>query len=89
MSHKDLVFTHGDNYGIWKLRVMRHLATKDLFRVDLDFDGWVRKNPSILKGMSRLSLSFSSFLPLFTDPLSTILSTKISLFFSLHSTRCS
>jgi hypothetical protein len=49
MSHKDLVFTHGDDYGIWKLRAMGHLATKDLFRVDLDFDGWVKKNPSILK----------------------------------------
>jgi hypothetical protein len=49
MSHKDLVFTHGDDYGIWKLRAMGHLATKDLYRVDLDFDGWVKKNSSILK----------------------------------------
>jgi hypothetical protein len=49
MSHKDLVFTHGDDYRIWKLRAMGHLATKDLFRVDLDFDGWVKKNLNILK----------------------------------------
>jgi hypothetical protein len=28
---------------------MGHLVTKDLFGIDLDFDGWVRKNPSILK----------------------------------------
>jgi hypothetical protein len=44
MSHKDLVFKHGDNYGIWKLRAMRHLVTKDLFGVDLEIDGWIRKN---------------------------------------------
>jgi hypothetical protein len=49
MSHKDLVFKHGDDYGIWKLRAMEHLATKDLFSVDLEIDGWVKKNPSILK----------------------------------------
>jgi hypothetical protein len=28
---------------------MGHLATKDLFGVDLEIDGWVKKNPSILK----------------------------------------
>jgi hypothetical protein len=49
MSHKYLVFKHGDDYGIWKLRAMGYLATKDLFGVDLDFDGWVKKNSSILK----------------------------------------
>jgi hypothetical protein len=51
MSHKDLVFKHGDDYGIWKLRAMGHLATKDLFGVDLEIDGWVKKNPSILKSV--------------------------------------
>jgi hypothetical protein len=50
MSHKDLVFKH---YGIWKLRAMGHLATKDLFGVDLEIDGWVKKNPSILKECAR------------------------------------
>jgi hypothetical protein len=49
MSHKDLVFKHGDDYGIWKLRATGHLAAKDLYEVDLDFDGWVKKNSSILK----------------------------------------
>jgi hypothetical protein len=49
MSHKDLVFKHGDDYGIWKLRAIGHLATKDLFDVDLEIDGWVKKNSSILK----------------------------------------
>jgi hypothetical protein len=53
MSHKDLVFKHGDDYGIWKLRAMGHLATKDLFGVDLEIDGWVKKNPSILKECTR------------------------------------
>jgi hypothetical protein len=53
MSHKDLVFKHGDDYGIWKLRAMGHLATKDLFSVDLEIDGWVKKNSSILKECAR------------------------------------
>jgi hypothetical protein len=53
MSHKDLVFKHGDDYGIWKLRAMEHLATKDLFGVDLEIDDWVKKNPSILKECAR------------------------------------
>jgi hypothetical protein len=53
MSHKDLVFKHGDDYRIWKLRAMRYLATKDLFGVDLEIDGWVKKNPSILKECAR------------------------------------
>jgi hypothetical protein len=53
MSHKDLIFKHGDDYGIWKLRAMGHLATKDLFGVDLEIDDWVKKNPSILKECAR------------------------------------
>jgi hypothetical protein len=53
MSHNDLVFKHGDDYGIWKLRSMGHLATKDLFSVDLKIDDWVKKNPSILKECAR------------------------------------
>jgi hypothetical protein len=32
---------------------MRHLATKDLFGVDLEIDDWVKKNPSILKEYAR------------------------------------
>jgi hypothetical protein len=32
---------------------MRHPATKDLFGVDLEIDGWVKKNPSILKECAR------------------------------------
>jgi hypothetical protein len=53
MSHKDLIFKHRDDYGIWQLRAMRHLATKDLFGVDLEIDGWIKKNPSILKECAR------------------------------------
>jgi hypothetical protein len=32
---------------------MGHPATKDLFGVDLEIDGWVKKNPSILKECAR------------------------------------
>jgi hypothetical protein len=53
MSHKDLVFKHGDDYGICKLKAMGHLAIKDLFGMDLEIDGWVKKNPSILKECAR------------------------------------
>jgi hypothetical protein len=49
MSYKDLIFKHGDDYGIWKLRAIGYLVAKDLFSMDLEIDGWIRKNPSILK----------------------------------------
>jgi hypothetical protein len=32
---------------------MGHLATKDLFGVDLEIDGWVQKNSSMLKECAR------------------------------------
>jgi hypothetical protein len=32
---------------------MKHLATKDLFGVDLEIDDWIKKNPSILKECAR------------------------------------
>jgi hypothetical protein len=32
---------------------MGHLATKNLFGVDLEIDGWVKKNPSILNECAR------------------------------------
>jgi hypothetical protein len=49
----EFLLVHRDDYGIWKLRAMGHLATKDLFGVDLEIDGWVKKNPSILKECAR------------------------------------
>jgi hypothetical protein len=53
MSYKDLVFRYGDDFGIWKLRAMGHLAIKDLFRVNLDVDSWIKKNSSIFKECAR------------------------------------
>lgn len=50
MSAKDLIFKHGDDYGIWKLRAMGALASKDIYGVDLEFDGWRKKNTSTVKG---------------------------------------
>src|SRR5271170_5411851 len=49
MSSKELVFKHGDDYGVWKLKAMGALAAKDLFGLDMELDKWVKKNYSKVK----------------------------------------
>ena len=52
-SIKDIFFKHGDDYGIWKLRMLGVLASKDFFGMDLPFDEWWKKNRFRLKSFGK------------------------------------
>jgi gag-polypeptide of LTR copia-type/Zinc knuckle len=46
---KDIFFKHGNDYGIWKLRLLGVLASKNFFGMDLTLDEWYKKHRSKLK----------------------------------------
>jgi hypothetical protein len=39
----------GDDYSIWKLRLLGVMTSKNFFGMDLAFDEWYKKNKAKLK----------------------------------------
>jgi hypothetical protein len=52
-SIKDIFFKHGDDYSIWRLRMLGVLASKDFFGMDLPFDEWWKKSRLRLKSFGK------------------------------------
>lgn len=50
MRDKKMVFHHGDDYSVWKKRILGTLAIKlDYYGMDLDFQGWLKVNKGSVK----------------------------------------
>ena len=47
---KTLIFHNGDDYSIWKLKVLGVLAGKlDSYGLDMEFDEWSKVNKGVVK----------------------------------------